>query len=174
MTLARRQTVGVVLIIVGVVVALDQLTKAIMIRAIGPDADRSTIEIIPGVLQFRFVRNSGGSFGMFQGQSSIIAILATGAVAFLVFYYFRHGRNDWTIGVAIGLQVGGAIGNLIDRFRFGYVVDFIDFPRFPTFNVADSAITVGVTLLIYALLFRTGPGSPVEHESQFQRSGDDP
>jgi signal peptidase II len=58
------------------------------------------------------------------------------------------------VSLALGLQLGGALGNIIDRFRHGYVVDFIDFPRFPTFNIADSAITVGVILLMYAVLFR--------------------
>jgi signal peptidase II len=145
---------GIILCVVVVVFALDQITKEIMVRQIGPDASRSTIEIIPGVLDFRFVRNTGSAFGLFQGQSAIISVLAIGAISFLALYYLRHGRNDWLVALAIGLQIGGAIGNVVDRFRYGYVVDFIDVPRFPTFNVADSAITVGVALLMYALLFR--------------------
>jgi signal peptidase II len=149
-----RGTAGIILCVVVVVFALDQITKEIMVRAIGPDASRSTIELVPGVLDFRFVRNTGSAFGLFQGQSAIISVLAIGAISFLALYYLRHGRNDWLIALAIGLQIGGALGNVVDRFRYGYVVDFIDFPRFPTFNVADSAITLGVTLLMYALLFR--------------------
>jgi len=147
-------TAGIILGVVVVVFALDQLTKEIMVREIGPNASRSAIEIIPGVLDFRFVRNTGSAFGLFQGQSSIISVLAIGAISFLALYYLRHGRNDWLIALAIGLQIGGALGNVVDRFRYGYVVDFVDVPRFPTFNVADSAITVGVALLMYALLFR--------------------
>lgn len=149
-----RGTAGIILCVVVVVFTLDQITKEIMVREIGPDAPRSTIEIIPGVLDFRFVRNTGSAFGLFQGQSAIISVLAIGAISFLALYYLRHGRNDWLIALAIGLQIGGALGNVVDRFRYGYVVDFIDVPRFPTFNVADSSITVGVALLMYALLFR--------------------
>lgn len=151
---ALRGNTAIILVVVSAVFVLDQITKAIMIRQIGPDVARSRIEVIPGFFEFRFVRNTGSAFGLFQDQSAIITVLAIGAISFLGIYYLRHGRNDWMIALAIGLQIGGAIGNVVDRLRFGYVVDFIGFPRFPTFNVADSAITVGVILLMYALLFR--------------------
>lgn len=154
MSNAFRGTTSIIVVLVSAVFVLDQITKAIMIREIGPDAARSRIEIIPGFFEFRFVRNTGSAFGLFQDQSAIITVLAIGAISLLGFYYLRHGRNDWMIAVAIGLQIGGAIGNVVDRLRFGYVVDFVGFPKFPTFNVADSAITVGVVLLMYALLFR--------------------
>ncbi|HYI17043.1 MAG TPA: signal peptidase II [Thermomicrobiales bacterium] len=133
---------------------LDQLSKRIVLETIGPDGSRDAVEIIPGVLQFRFVRNTGSAFGMFQGNSDILKVLAIVAVVGLFVYYARTASRDWIISLALGLQLGGALGNIVDRFRHGYVVDFIDFPRFPTFNVADSAITVGVILLMYAMLFR--------------------
>jgi signal peptidase II len=100
------------------------------------------------------VRNTGSAFGLFQGSSEIIKVLALGAVVVLALYYARAAARDWVLALALGLQVGGAAGNIIDRFRHGYVVDFIDVSRWPTFNVADSAITVGVGLLIFSLLFR--------------------
>ena len=171
-----RGTAGIITSIILVVFILDQITKEIMVRQIGPGADRRISEVIPGVLDFRFVRNTGSAFGLFQGQSAIISVLAIGAISFLGLYYLRHGRNDWLIAVAIGLQMGGAIGNVVDRFRYGYVVDFVDFPRFPTFNVADSAITVGVTLLMYALLFRDFQNPQPEHSTgdrNLQSSGDE-
>lgn len=143
---------------IAVVFALDQLTKWIIIEAIGPDSERRSITIIPGVLEFVFVRNTGSAFGFFQGGSDILKIAALVAVGILLIYYFRAASRDWVMSLALGLQLGGALGNIVDRFRFGYVVDFIDFPRFPTFNVADSAITVGVVLLIFALLFRDVDG----------------
>ncbi len=133
---------------------LDQLSKWIVLETIGPDGSRDAVEIIPGVLQFKFVRNTGSAFGMFQGNSDILKVLAIVAVVGLFVYYARTASRDWMISLALGLQLGGAIGNIVDRFRHGYVVDFIDFPRFPTFNIADSAITVGVILLMYAILFR--------------------
>jgi signal peptidase II len=78
----------------------------------------------------------------------------------------RSARHDWIVSLALGLQLGGALGNILDRFRHGYVVDFIEFPRFPTFNVADSAITVGVFLLMYAVLFRDGERRESEMRQQ--------
>lgn len=133
---------------------LDQITKWIVLETLGPDASRDKVEIIPGLLDFNFVRNTGSAFGMFQGNSEILKVLAIVAVIALFVYYVRTASRDWIVSLALGLQLGGALGNIIDRFMHGYVVDFIDVRRFPTFNVADSAITVGVVLLMYALLFR--------------------
>ena len=143
-----------VLSVTTTVIAVDQLTKEIIVREIGPGAARRSIEIIPGVFDLTFVRNTGSAFGLFQGQSAILTVLAIGAIVFLAAYYFRKARHDSLVAIALALQLGGAIGNVIDRARYGYVVDFFDFLSWPTFNVADSAITVGVVLLMYALIFR--------------------
>jgi signal peptidase II len=150
---------------------LDQLSKWIVLETIGPDGSRDAVEIIPGVLQFRFVRNTGSAFGLFQGNSDILKILALVAVIGLFAYYARTATRDWMVSLALGLQLGGALGNIIDRFRHGYVVDFIDFPRFPTFNVADSAITIGVVLLMYAMLFR---GAHIDGGTDRQRNAEQP
>jgi signal peptidase II len=147
-------------------VAFDQISKWIILETIGPNGSRELVEIIPGVLEFDFVRNTGSAFGMFQGNSEILKILALGAVVALFVYYVRSARHDWIVSLALGLQLGGALGNILDRFRHGYVVDFIEFPRFPTFNVADSAITVGVFLLMYAVLFRDGERRESEMRQQ--------
>jgi signal peptidase II len=135
-------------------IVLDQVSKWLVLDTLGPNGTRDVIEIIPGLLQLNFVRNTGSAFGMFQGNSDILKVFALVAVVGLFVYYVRTASRDWIVSLALGLQLGGALGNIIDRFRHGYVVDFIDLPRFPTFNVADSAITVGVVLLMYALLFR--------------------
>jgi signal peptidase II len=147
-------------------VAFDQISKWIILETIGPNGSRELVEIIPGVLEFDFVRNTGSAFGMFQGNSDILKILALGAVAALFVYYLRSAKHDWIVSLALGLQLGGALGNILDRFRHGYVVDFIEFPRFPTFNIADSAITVGVFLLMYAVLFRDGERQAAESRQQ--------
>lgn len=169
----RQSTVGLVALVIVAVVAFDQLTKEIMVREIGPDSGRRLIEVIPGVLDFRFVRNTGSAFGMFQGYSNVLTVLALGAIGFLAIYYFKQARNDVLVAVALGLQLGGAIGNVIDRVRYGYVVDFIDFPRFPTFNIADSAITVGVILLMFALLFRDVDRVESGKEQRLHSAGED-
>ena len=150
---------------------LDQLSKWIVLETIGPDGSRDAVEIIPGVLQFKFVRNTGSAFGMFQGNSDILKVLAIVAVVGLFVYYARTASRDWMVSLALGLQLGGAMGNIIDRFRHGYVVDFVDFPRFPTFNIADSGITVGVVLLMYAILFRD---SHTDNSPDRQRHTDQP
>jgi signal peptidase II len=150
---------------------LDQLSKWIVLETIGPNGSRDAVEIIPGVLQFRFVRNTGSAFGLFQGNSDILKILALVAVIGLFAYYARTATRDWMVSLALGLQLGGALGNIVDRFRHGYVVDFIDFPRFPTFNVADSAITIGVILLMYAMLFRD---AHIDNRPDRQRNPEQP
>jgi signal peptidase II len=141
-----------------VVVILDQLTKAWILGsadvsdpALIPGGYRFA-EVIPGLLDFTMVRNTGVSFGLFGGGEarwalSGFSILVAGALAWWALKAERR-----MLVAAIGLVIGGAIGNVIDRIRFGYVVDFVDFSQtglFPwVFNVADSAITVGVALLI--------------------------
>lgn len=155
------------------VIAVDQLTKEIIVREIGSGAARRSIEIIPGFFNLTFVRNTGSAFGLFQGQSALLTVLAIGAIVFLAGYYFRKARHDSLVAIALALQLGGAVGNVIDRIRYGYVVDFFDFPRWPTFNVADSAITVGVVLLMYALIFRDYETNEPPNERQLRSAGED-
>jgi signal peptidase II len=157
-SVSTRTSLGIGAAVFALAVILDQISKWIVLETIGPNGSRDAVTIIPGVLQFKFVRNTGSAFGLFQGNSDILKVLAIVAVVGLFAYYVRTARHDWVVSLALGLQLGGALGNIIDRFRHGYVVDFIDFPRFPTFNIADSAITVGVILLMYAVLFRD-PGT---------------
>lgn len=136
------------------IVAIDQLSKYLIWHSVGPAGDRVKIEIIAW-LQIIFVRNTGSAFGLFQGQSSILAVLSFGALIFLGILFYRNARHDLFAALALGLIAGGAIGNLIDRLRLGYVIDWIDVPYWPTFNAADSAITIGMICLVYTLLFRT-------------------
>ena len=138
------------------VLLVDQLTKALIIDRIGPDAPDRVIVLIPGWLRLIYVENTGAAFGTFQGNSPILTVLALVVVGVII-AYFRQSllRSTW-LSVALGLQLGGAIGNVIDRLRLGYVVDFIDFPHWPTFNMADSAITVGVVMLAIYLLREDG------------------
>jgi signal peptidase II len=93
-------------------------------------------------------RNSGAAFGMFQQGGGIFTILAVFVAAMIIYYFPRIGRGDWALRLAMGLQLGGALGNLTDRLQHGYVTDFISVSTFPVFNVADSAITLGVIVLI--------------------------
>jgi signal peptidase II len=147
------------------VVVLDQATKALIM------AKFSMFElqpVIPGLFNLTYLTNTGAAFGMLAGAPTIwrqvffvgVAVVAIGV---LVFSY-RQFRNQGRIFAhAIGLIAGGAVGNLIDRLRFGAVVDFLDFyigtRHWPAFNVADAAITIGVGLFILGSVMSPGEDS---------------
>jgi signal peptidase II len=138
-------------IVVGVVV-VDQLTKTWAVRELadGP------VEVFGSDVAFRLSRNSGGAFSLFQGFTPLLAVLAIVLAAVLIRALQR--TRDPLVLVALALILGGAVGNLVDRlarspgFLRGEVVDFVDVGRFPVFNVADSAITIGAVLLFIAAL----------------------
>ena len=146
-------------LIVLLVVAADQLSK-IWIRS-NLLVGQSLFEA--GFFRITHVHNTGAAFGLFQGQSFLLTIVASVGIIVLLVYVLVIYRRFPLLGKrlgrpVLGLVLGGAVGNLIDRLRFGYVTDFIDFGLWPAFNIADSAITIGVILLAYSLLrsARTG------------------
>lgn len=137
------------------VVVLDQVTKLLIVNGI---EKYSQHEIIPGLFAITHTYNKGVAFGMFGGLSDSVRVLTIGTamvVAFgmLLYFYWRHFRHNWGSTIAIALVAGGAIGNAIDRVRLGHVVDFLDFYisswHWPAFNVADSAVCVGVAVLLF-------------------------
>lgn len=155
MTALPRSNVRLGLLIALAVVLLDQASKFwILARVRLPDLGR--IELSP-VFDLSFVANRGVSFGLFQadqGWAQLLLILVSGAIAAFFAYWLRSAQRALTV-VSLGLVIGGAAGNLIDRARFGYVVDFLDFSglHFPwVFNVADAGITVGAALLMLDFL----------------------
>jgi len=144
----------VLFLIALLVVAADQLSK-IWIRSNLP-VGQSLFEA--GFFRLTHVHNTGAAFGLFQGQSFLLSIVAMVGIAVFLVYALVIYRgfpllDNMPNRVALGLVLGGTVGNLIDRLRFGYVIDFIDFGLWPAFNVADSAVTVGVILFAYSLLF---------------------
>lgn len=151
-TLTTRQ---VALAVAAVVVAVDQLVKWWVVATL----PGSPIVLVEDFLQLRYVTNKGAAFSMLEGAGSIIALVAIAAAIFIVLV---SGRLDVRReAVALGLVLGGAVGNLLDRvfrgegFLDGGVVDFVDFSFFPAFNVADSAITIGAALaILFAALQR--------------------
>ena len=136
------------LIIAATVIGLDQLTKWWALQAL----DDGPVGLIDGFLQFRLVFNSGGAFSMFPGGGAVIALGAMAAVVVIVLMVGTIPVRPEA--AALGLVLGGAFGNLLDRilrgdgWLDGKVVDFVDFDFFPTFNLADSAITVGAILAL--------------------------
>jgi signal peptidase II len=157
-----------VLVLGGGVVALDQLTKALVLSLLEPGVH---VDVVAGLVSLTLVRNPGLAFGLLGGVPVgwrwVVAVLSLIALAVLARVALRVlPEGSWLDHVAIGLIFGGAVGNLIDRLRFGAVIDFVDLHfhgyHWPAFNVADSAITVGVALLALRLLLRPAAGVP-EH-----------
>ena len=153
-------------ILAACVFALDQLVKWIML---GPLALREIgqLTLLP-IFNFTYVENHGVSLGMLTADSQTerwALVAVTAAIATGVAVWIAREKNRWDI-IALGLVLGGALGNIVDRARFGYVVDFLDlhfgeFRPFMVFNVADAAITCGVVLLLArSLLLRDKPAKP--------------
>jgi signal peptidase II len=163
---AERRLVLVIAVIAVVVVVLDQLTKLIVLDRLAPAAP---LTVVPGLVALTLVMNPGLAFGLLAGVPSgwrwivvplsLLALLVLFRVALRIL-----PTGGWRERSAIGLVFGGAVGNLIDRARFGAVVDFVDVHfrgyHWPAFNVADSAITIGVAMLALAALADRSPSTP--------------
>jgi signal peptidase II len=128
------------------VVALDQVVKVLVSSSLARGEER---DVVLGIKLVN-VRNSGVAFGQLQNGGAIVGVVSALAVIALLVYFARHGSRPW-IWLPTGLLLGGALGNIVDRVREGAVVDFIKLPYWPAFNVADSAITVGVVVLLFAM-----------------------
>jgi signal peptidase II len=151
------------LIISASVAFCDQLTKALVLERL--PLYRS-IPIIPGFFNLTHLHNPGGAFSFMAGSNSgmrhwIFLSASVAALVLILYYYKITPRSHRFLAAALAMIFGGAVGNLIDRLRMGEVVDFLDVYvgnlHWPTFNVADSAITVGVGIFIYHLLFKKMP-----------------
>jgi signal peptidase II len=118
-------------LIAGIVVIVDQITKAI------------------ATTHLTLVRNTGAAFGLFKDQTIIFILMSAAAIIFIGFYLIKKKASYY---LPFALILGGAAGNLIDRLRFGYVVDFIDLRFWPVFNVADSCITIGAVILFFVII----------------------
>ena len=130
-------------------VVLDLFTKAIVTRTLGPDGSRDTVELIPGILEFGYAQNTGVAFGLLGGGSWVVWIaVGVGLIAGGWFVATSMADASRSMTVALGFCVGGAIGNLIDRMARGFVVDFVEIGPWPSFNLADSALTIGLLLFI--------------------------
>jgi len=137
-----------------VVFALDQLSKRWAVAALGPAPGARAIPLGPEWLRLVYTQNTGVAFSLFQGLPglfTVTSILIT-AGAIVAYALYLPNRVPW-VQAATGLLAGGAIGNIADRLRLGYVVDFIAVGWWPVFNLADSAVSVGVTMLATYLIF---------------------
>lgn len=139
-------------IMIILIVAFDQITKYIVSKNL---KDGTVINFIPKFIQFRYAENTGMAFSMFSGARWIFIILTLGVCIGALGYMFSNKcKNLWAYW-SLGVVVAGGIGNLIDRIRFGFVIDFIEpvFVNFAVFNIADCAVTCGAVVLVIYLVF---------------------
>jgi signal peptidase II len=157
---------SVLAIIVASVIAVDQLSKALITKHL---VLGQSVPVIPGLLDLTLVRNTGMAFGVFsradwQYKSLLVTVLALIAMSAVTYYAFKTPPSERWTRFGLALILGGAIGNIIDRARLGYVIDFVDVfyqdMHWPAFNVADSCISVGVGLLVLETLRRREPIMP--------------
>ncbi len=152
------------LCISGLVVISDQITKALILKKLPLFRFHGEgITIIPGFFNIIHVRNQGGAFGFMADQSTnvrnVLFIFVSALATALVFYFYKTTpKTKPVLASGLALIFGGAIGNMIDRLRFGNVVDFLDVYignlHWPTFNIADSAITIGIAIFIFHFILR--------------------
>ena len=154
------------LLVAILVILLDQATKE-WVR--GAFSLHESVPVIPGFFHLTYIRNTGAAWGMFSGQNLALAVLAFAMLVALVLFRRQFLPPGRVHRVALGLLCGGIVGNLFDRLRLDYVVDFLDFFHrgwhFPAFNVADSAICIGVAIYVLGTLLAsraaaTAPETP--------------
>jgi signal peptidase II len=136
------------ILIASLVIIIDRFAKFLVFNNL---LEGQSIGVVPKIFHITLVLNTGAAFGLFKERNQFF-IVSSFIVAALIFLYviFDKEKDIFKLG-ALGLILGGAIGNLIDRLLFGYIIDFLDFRVWPVFNIADSAITVGSVLLLLRL-----------------------
>jgi signal peptidase II len=138
-------------VLAGVVFALDQWTKKLVRSHLDFGQTWVPWDWLAPYARIVYWHNSGAAFGLGQNLSFIFTVLAIIVILAIFFYYPQIPGDNWPLRIALGMQLGGACGNLVDRLTIGFVTDFISVGNFPVFNVADSSISVGVVVLIVGM-----------------------
>ena len=137
------------IIIILAIVISDQITKQLVLSNL---KEIGSIPIIQNIFHLTYVENRGAAFGILQNQKYFFVIMKFIVITAIIYVLIKHKDLRKSVVICLSLIVGGAIGNLIDRLRFGFVVDFFDFIIWPVFNIADMAIVLAQILLIYIVL----------------------
>ena len=145
--------------------ALDQLTKWWIASSLEIGQSIAPIPALSSLFAITHVTNTGVAFGLFKEAGTFFIFVAVVVITVIVSYLRKLPQDQRLVRFALGMQLGGAFGNLVDRLRLGYVVDFIDFKFWPVFNLADSAIVIGAVLLGLAM-WREGRSAPPSQEPQ--------
>ncbi len=131
-----------------VVFVLDRVSKYVALNSL---AVGESIRVIPNIFHFTLVRNNGAAFGLFKSGAAFFIIFSVMAITLIILFIARSQALSLSTATSLALISGGAAGNLVDRLKFGYVIDYLDFRIWPVFNIADTAICVGVGLLAITL-----------------------
>jgi len=152
MTVTRASLSMIIGFSVLLVILADRVLKGYAINEVALHGNG--VAVLPGILRLRYTQNTGMSFSLLSGQPVLITLLSC-AICIVLFYAIIRYKLTVLLKFAFGFTLGGALGNLLDRFMYGYVVDLFefDFVRFAVFNLADASICVGVCLLIISILF---------------------
>ena len=149
--------------VAALVILVDQVSKALILNNLPM---HQSVSVIEGLFDITHIRNPGGAFGLMANMSAatrmfVFLFLSSLAVGLLFYLYIKTPKTHSFLATGFAMIFGGAIGNLIDRIRFGNVVDFLDFYidkyHWPAFNIADSAITIGIFIFVFHLLFKKMP-----------------
>lgn len=143
---------ALLLLVMALIVIVDQLTKLWVEIWLPLNRSWAPVESLAPYFKFTHISNTGAAFGLFPAGSGFFIVVAIAVTLFILAYNYVLPANNHLFRLALGLQLGGALGNLIDRLRLGHVTDFLDFGPWPVFNVADTSIVAGVILLGYLLL----------------------
>jgi signal peptidase II len=150
---ATRPSWPIFLGLAALIVVLDQLTKAWLVSFLAPG---QSVNVVGDYVRLVHSQNNGGLFGLFGGQAVVFGLVSIVVIALIVAYHARAGGGRY-LSITLGLLLGGALGNLVDRLRLGYVVDFVDAGlgdlRWYTFNVADAGISFSLLLLLAASIW---------------------
>ena len=142
-------------VLAAAIVIADQLLKHWIVANYAVD---TPVQVVGDWVRIEFIHNAGGLFGLFQNAAPLFALVSVGVIGMIVALELRWGWRSWLITAALGLLLGGAIGNLVDRITLRYVVDFVDIGigtwRWWIFNLADSAVSVSIAVLLLISLFR--------------------
>ena len=151
----KQNLIKNVILLVGIallIILLDQWSKDLVRDQIGLGNEVYPIPFLAPFFRFTYWKNTGAAFGIFQNANMPLLILSILISLVVVWLYFKSEDGPLIFRISLAMMLGGAIGNMIDRIRFGFVTDFIAVGRFPVFNIADSAVTVGVAIMLIAML----------------------
>ncbi|MBX0330323.1 signal peptidase II [Oscillochloris sp. ZM17-4] len=153
MSIGKHRIWAIPSLVGSLIIVADQASKAWVVQSLGPETMTRFIPVIGDTARIAYSHNTGVAFSLFQGMPQLLAFTSLAIVAGAIYFYLTQlPHRRLFVQIILGLILGGAFGNIIDRVRLGYVVDFIQVGWFPIFNLADSAITVGAALLMLQFL----------------------